>query len=91
MPEPHQVRLLVARLEAIAAGDKALGREIYHQLFNTGMAPHEIDAWQPAEAPVAASEPSEPEPAADSPVETADAPAAPEQAVKRGPGRPRKA
>lgn len=49
--------LLVARRDAIARGDKALGREIYHQLQAMGMKPEDIDAWtEPA------PEPAKPEP-----------------------------
>jgi hypothetical protein len=34
--------LQAARDAAIAAGDKALGREIYHQLLNLGLRPEDI-------------------------------------------------
>lgn len=48
--------LLAARKTAIERGDKALGREIYHQLQEMGMIPSEIDGWtfgEPEAPPVA--------------------------------------
>lgn len=37
-------RLLAARKEAVAAGDKALGRELYHQVVALGVSPEDIDS-----------------------------------------------
>jgi len=67
-------RLVDARKAAIERGDKALGREIYHQLLLMGVDPDAINADT---VDVDA-------------FETADVAPAPEKAVKRGPGRPRK-
>lgn len=36
--------LILARKDAVARGDKALGRELYHQLIDQGYLPEEIDA-----------------------------------------------
>lgn len=36
-------QLKAARVAAIGCGDKALGREIYHQLLNMGVRPEDID------------------------------------------------
>jgi hypothetical protein len=41
---PEVERLKQLRSEAIERGDKALGREIFHQLFNMGVSPDEINA-----------------------------------------------
>lgn len=43
--------LLARRRAAIEAGDKALGREIYHHLQTLGLQPHEIDTASPDSPP----------------------------------------
>ena len=76
--------LIQARKDAIARGDKALGREIYHQLIAQGYVPEQIDAdtfggsGDIAPAVEASAAPVAPETTA---VE------APEQAVKPAPKR----
>lgn len=78
--------LVQARKDAIARGDKALGREIYHQLIEKGYDPEAIDAdtftnvgVEPNVPAAAVEEPPEPE--------TTQAPEAPEKAVKPAPKR----
>lgn len=75
--------LIAARKDAIARGDKALGREIYHQLIAQGYVPEQIDADTFGGA-------GNITPAVDTavvPAETTEAPEAPEAAVKPAPKR----
>ncbi len=77
--------MLEARRAAIARGDKALGREIYHQIQTQyGLQGHEIDATNDG------SELPEPSAGAAVTVETADADPAPETATPPKAKRTRK-
>ena len=93
----HVRRMVEARNRAIDVDDdKALGREIYHQLVEMGYQPHDIDARNDnmkTSAEEAAErdrdvEAKTPAKRTKKPAETTQAPEAPEAAVLPAPERP---